>query len=209
VFDDLHFIFIRHLWLALDAAILFAVGLFVAVPVVRYRLGAVKWLPLRLFRLVVRLMGEGGIARTALVIWLFNSVAIFIYMAGGFHPLVPKLFAIWTGLNIAVLTGGIEREEDPILSRLSARPDDAWRLPRWILLICGLLVLVLELPCFWFAIAMGIRMGHRVQAGSSYGVELAHRGAAYATVIVPLLLLSAIAEAIAIRALPGGKGEDE
>lgn len=206
--DHLHFIFVRHFWPALDVAILFAVGLFAAVPVIRYRLEAVKWLPWKIFRIVVRLMGEGGIARTAVVIWLFNSVAIFIYMASGFHSLLPKLFAVWTGLNIAVLTGGIEKEKDPVLRRLIRPAEDGWRVPGGILLLCGLLVLVLELPCFWFAVGMGIRMGHRVQAGAPYAEQLLRVAVPYAAVIVPGLLVSAIAEAIAIRSAPTRTGEE-
>jgi hypothetical protein len=208
VFDHLRFIFVHHFWLALDAAILFVVGLFAAMPVVRYRLEVVKWLPLKLFRGVVRLMGDGGVVRTAAVIWLFNSVAIFVYMASGFHPLLPKLFVMWTGLNIVVLTGGIDKEKDPVLSRLVRPAENGLQLPRAILLLCGLFVLVLELPCFWFAIGMGVRMGHQVQAGARYVEQLSHRAVPYVAVIVPLLLVSAIAEAIAIRGTPVHNGAE-
>lgn len=200
--ECLDFIFVQHFWLALDAVILFAVGLFAAVPVVRYGMEAVKWLPLKVFRLVVRLMGERGIVRTALVIGTFNSVAIFVYMVSGFHPLFPKIFGVWTGLNIAVLTAGVDKEKDPVLSRLTEPPEGGWRPSAGLAGLCGLLVLILELPCFWFALAMGMRMGHRVQAGASYAEELSRRGTAYVTVIVPLLLVSAVAEAIAIRGAP-------
>lgn len=200
--EHLRFIFADHFWAALDALILFAVGMFAAVPVVRYRVKAVKWLPLKLFRLVVRLIGDGGIPRTAAVIWAFNSVSIFIYMASGFHPLLPKLFAIWTGLNVAVLMFGIDREEDPVLSRLVRPPENRWQASPGVLLLCSGLVLAVELPCFWFAIGMGIRMGQLLQTNASYWGQLLRRGTAYGTVIVPLLLLSAIAEAIAIRAAP-------
>jgi hypothetical protein len=64
---------------------------------------------------------------------------------------------------------------------------------------------------------MGIRMGEQVLAGqTTYAQALATRAEAYASVIVPLLLLSAICETVAIRGMSarlGGKtgppGEDQ
>ena len=71
---------------------------------------------------------------------------------------------------------------------------------------CGLLVLLLELPCFFYAIALGLGMGHQVQSGDmAYIPALAVRARAYAAVILPILLASAVAEAIAVR----GAGAEE
>lgn len=196
----LEFVFRDHLRLALDAALLFAVGLFVSYPVVRWRLRGVAAVPLALYRLVVRLIGPSpSIARTAGVIWAFNSVVIFIDMASGFHPLMPKLLCIWTGLNVGVTLGFAPREAMPL-----AGPEQPgrWTPPPPLARACGVLVLVLELPSFFYAVAMGINMGWLVQRGElAYLPALSVRARAYAAVIVPMLLVSAVAEAVAIRGM--------
>lgn len=207
----IEFVFTKHLWLAFHALILFFVGVFISVPVIRYDLKKVAWLPLRLFRGVVRLMGDRGLIRTGLVIWCFNSIAIFVYMASGFHPLLPKVFGIWTGLNVALLTYGPATRDDPVISQLARPVDNGWRPPPVLAGACGLLVLMIELPCFWVSIAMGMRMGHQVEAGTPYLAALSTYATAYITVIVPLLLVSAVAESIAIRAggyRAGGHAEE-
>jgi hypothetical protein len=186
-----------HVELALHAALLFAVGLFTAWPVVRYRWTAVARPALSVFRAVLRLMGPSpSIARMAAVIFGFNATAIFLYMASGFHPMLPKVFGIWTGLNVAVIGAMAAREPADALGR--PRPGQ-WRPPAWLALPCGLLVLALELPCFWVSLALGMSMGHAVQGGAPYLRALAPRAAAYACVIAPALVVSALAEAVAIR----------
>jgi hypothetical protein len=194
------FVFVGHAGLALDAALLFAVGLFASWPVVRYRLRTLAAPGLAAFRLVLRLLGRHpGIARMTAVIFGFNAVAIFLYMASGLHPLLPKVFAVWTGLNIGAIMGLAGGDE---LARSAGPTPDAWRPPPALAGACSLVVLLVELPCFWFAIAMGMRMGHLVQSGAAaYAEALAPRAAAYAAVLAPLLLSSALAEAVAIRGM--------
>jgi hypothetical protein len=194
----LDFVVRTHLRLALHAGLLFAVGIFVSWPIVHYRLRAVAWPAVQAFRLILRLVGPSpSIARTAAAIFLFNTIAIFVYMASGFHPLLPKVFGIWTGLNIGVIVS-LAREGD-FIQRSRPTPEQ-WRPPPRLVAVCGTMVLALELPCFWYSIAMGMSMGHAVQAGvQPYAAALETRAAAYVGVIVPLLLCSAVAEAIAIR----------
>jgi hypothetical protein len=194
----LGFLFREHVSLALDAGLLFAVGLFASYPVVRYRWRAVAAPPLALFRLVVRLLGPApSIARMALVIWAFNSIIVFIDMASGFHPLLPKLLCVWTGLNVGVMLGMAPQELE--LQLASVRPG-SWVPPPALARVCTVLLLVLELPCFFYAVAMGISMGLLVQSSAlSYLPGLAVRGRAYVTLLVPILLVSALAEAIAVR----------
>ncbi|MHC4788981.1 MAG: hypothetical protein ACYS8K_07230, partial [Planctomycetota bacterium] len=70
----IEFVFAVHLRLALRAALLFAVGLFAAWPVVRYRIKSLAALPMAVFRLVLRLIGPSPtIARMAGVIFGFNT----------------------------------------------------------------------------------------------------------------------------------------
>lgn len=193
------FVLRDHFRLAVHAALLFAAGLFASWPVVHYRIEAAARWPLAVFRLVLGLIGPSpSIARMSCVIFCFNSVAIFVYMASGFHPLLPKVFGIWTGLNIGIILGMARHEEEML--EAGRRSPTQWAPRPGLTAASGLLVLLVELPCFWFAIAMGIGMGHGVQSGAEVYLDaLMLRARAYITVIVPLLLLSAVAEAIAIR----------
>ena len=206
----LDYVLVRHFWLAVHALILFAVGLFVAVPVVRYRLTAIERLPLGMLRLVARLIGEGpALWRTAAVIWLFNSSVMFVGMASGVHPMLPKVFGIWTGLNVGVAAAHAGREDDPLPGLLGRAGGGQWRPPQGLVIACGAVVLALELPCFWYALAMGMSMGWKVQAGGiAYLDSLAPRALAYLTTIVPALLVSAVAEAVALRAASPPGRED-
>ncbi len=199
----IEYVFRTHFRLAVHGALLFTVGLFLSWPVIHYRLEALARLPLALLRFAIRMMGTSpSIARTAGVIFCFNSLAIFVYMASGFHPLLPKIFAIWTGMNIGTIVGLARREVDLLQA---GRPSPRqWLPPSPLTAVCGVLVLVLELPCFWFSIAMGIGMGQGVQAGTArYFDALAVRAQTYALVVLPVLALSAVAEAIAIRGCAG------
>jgi len=191
-----------HGRLILHAALLFCVGLFAAAPVVRFRMRTVAWPALVVFRLILRLAGTSpGIVRLAAVIFGFNAPAMFLYMASGFHPMLPKIFGIWTGMNIAAVSAFVTRGIEPLPPML--RTEAQWAPPSHLTSACSLLVLGLELPCFWLAIAMGMGMGNEVLGGTSYAAALAPRAVAYCALVVPTLLVSAIAEAIAVRgALP-------
>lgn len=207
MFED---VFHTEARLAYHAVLLFAVGLFVAAPVVRFRLRAVARPAMALLDAVMRLVGRApSLPRMAGVIWAFNSTAIFLYMASGFHPLLPKVFCLWTGLNIGAVIGftrtGLYRPREP------HRLRQQWTPTYGEAAVCGLAVLVVELACFWTAIGMGMSVGAEVQAGTPYLQALAPRAAAYARVIVPALLFSATCEAVAVRAAaePVGNGQDE
>ena len=86
----LSFVFRDHARLALHAALLFAVGAFASWPVVHYRLSALARPAIVVFRLVVHLLGRSpSIARTTAVIFGFNGLVIFLYMASGVHAFLP------------------------------------------------------------------------------------------------------------------------
>ena len=194
----LHFIFTLHQKLGLYAAFLCVVGLFLSWPVVHYRIGAVARLPLAVFRAVLRAVGpQPSLARLAGVIFGFNVIVIFIDMALGVHPVVPRLLCMWTGMNVGIIAG---LGDEAGLAFPRAAAPGRWRPSRPLAALCGLAVILLELPCFWLTIAMGMSLGYAVQSGASdYASGLAVRAQAYATVIAPLLACSALAEAVAIR----------
>jgi len=196
-----------HLGLGLVAALLFAAGLATSVATVR---GDVRWmmaLPLWLVRRVLRAIGPDFPAvRVFLVIFCFNSVAIFLYMASGVLVVLPAFVAFLTGVNIGVIVLKAPELEVPDADRPLANAmhaaDDA-DVPQWVSL-CGFAVLVLELPSFWLSVGMGIGMGRALTRVGQFTLAnmralLAERAAAYVTLIVPVLLLSALAETAAIR----------
>jgi len=193
------FVFDKHLRLVLDAMLLFVVGLFVSWPVVRYRLHLVAKLPLAVFRAILRVMGRSpSLLRMSGVIFAFNSLVMFLYMASGFHRLLPMVLGICTGMNIGIIMGLGGHEEGAVAAM---RPGPGQWTPRpELAAVCAPAVLLIELPCFWLSIAMGISMGHAVQSGAStYLAALAIRAQAYVTIVVPLLLVSAVAETVAVR----------
>jgi hypothetical protein len=193
--------------LVYHAGLLFAVGIFAGAAVVKLRLDAVARPALAAFRVILRVLGHSpSLARMTAVIWLFNSTAIFLYMASGsLHRLLPMVFSIWTGMNIAAVVGlaRVGRAQEMQMAR---RPDQ-WRPPGPLGALCGLAVLVLELGSFFIAIAMGISTGAAVAGGTARLAALAPRAAAYTTILVPVLLLSAFCESISIRT--GSPGADE
>ena len=140
----------------------------------------------------------------AVVIWLFNSTVMFLCMASGLHALLPKVLGIWTGLNVGVLAAVAGQADHPGF-HLPTGGDAQWRPSPRVALACGLLVVALELPCFWYALGMGMSLAGQVGAGAGYFSALQPRALAYACLILPALLVSAAAESVAIR---GGTAAD-
>jgi len=195
------FVFVDHFGLACGAALLFLVGVLLAFPVVKYGSPRLTWLPLTLFRMVRRLLGTNpGMTRLWSLIFGFNGTVMLLYMASGVHPGIPAAISILTGYNIAVillLAGESEDSDGLALSHASG-----WKPGKWVAGICGLAVLLLELPCFWYSIAMGIRLGQEIVAcRTSYVEGIAVLLHAYVLLILPILLVSAVCEAIAIRGM--------
>jgi hypothetical protein len=197
------FVFVQHFGLACGAALLFLVGVLLAFPVVRHGSTRLTWLPLILFQLVRRMLGpRPGMTRLWSLIFGFNGTVMLLYMASGVHPGIPAAISILTGYNIAVILLLAGELED--LDALAVSPASGWTPGKWVAGICGLAVLLLELPCFWYSIAMGIRLGQEIVAGqTSYLQGIPARLHAYVLLILPVLLVSAVCEAIAIRGMSG------
>jgi len=197
--ESLEFIFSGHLSLATLSALLFAAGIMLSIPVIRMNTGWIKAFPLWVFRKALRLLGDQPtIFRMTLVIFLFNGTAMFVYLSTGLVPLIPMIIALLTGFNVAVIFSSAGELAD---QTEAGRPSSSQWIPGpAVTIVCTILVLALELPCFWYSIAMGISMGQELLAGgNSYADLLAVRGRVYGGVIVPILLVSAISEAIAVR----------
>jgi hypothetical protein len=195
------FVFVQHFDLACGAALLFLVGVLLAIPVGRHGSTLFTWLPLMLFRMVGGLLGSRpSMTRLWFVIFGFNGTAMALYMASGVHPAVPATICLVTGYNIAVILLLVGERKD--LDDLAISPAGAWMPARWVAGLCGLAVILLELPCFWYSIAMGIRLGQEITADqTSYMQGIVTRLHAYALLLLPILLVSAVCEAIAIRGM--------
>lgn len=198
------FVLVRHFWPACEAALLFFLGALLAWPAVRFGPGVFTGFPRMLLRQVARWFGtEPSIARMTGVIFGFNATAMFLYMASGIRPWLPQAVAVLTGfhLSVALFLG----EEEMWGPAGGSDPVGAWVPGRGLTALCGLLVLGIELPCFFYATGMGMSLGRDVlSALVSYGEGLVPRAKAYASVILPLLLASAFCEAVAIRGMRRG-----
>ncbi len=195
------FVFVEHFGLACGAALLFLVGVLLALPVVKRGANLLTWMPLFMFRMVRRLFGaHPGMTRLWTLIFGFNGTVMFLYMASGVHPGIPAAISLLTGYNLAVIV--LMAGEMWDLDDLAVPPGPRKQPKGWVTGLCGLAVILLELPCFWYSIAMGIRLGQEVLAGQTgYQEGMAVRLQAYVFLILPLLLVSAVCEAIAIRGM--------
>ena len=201
--DLLDFVLKDHFGLAFMAALLSVSGALLAFPVVRWGPALFTKMPLALFRMVRMLMGtRPGLVRMGMVIFGFNGSAMFVYMASGVRPLLPCIIALLTGFNITVIM--LLAEQTGIRLSGGGPVSARWVPGNRLTGLCGAAVLLLELPCFWYAIAMGVGMGRAVAEGrTGYTQALAIRADAYIHLILPVLLLSAICEVIAIRGMEG------
>ena len=212
---------------AILGMVTFMAGAASAGIVVHYRIGPLMRFPLWLLKWVMKLMGRRpSMGRLFVIIFVFNSVAMFLYMCTGVWVIGPALVGFLTGMNLAIvfvcgrpmLPPEAVESEDPAPAEDDAEPATPGLVP----LLCGLLVLVLELPAFWYATGMGISLGRHVRDHFSLaqivfmhygegglGGELAVRAAAYGRVIVPVLALSAWAEAYAVAETSRMVGPDD
>jgi len=214
-----------HVGLAALAAVTFFVGAFSAVVVVRYNLNFLKVFPLWCLKQVTKVAGPNSHW-----LWLFafifgfNSLAMFVYMSCGLIMFLPTIVNFLTGMHLAIIFAASREVEAAMAESQANTPNPAWPSPtevpssteprpspssrsavsEGVAAICGVLVIVLELPAFWFSIALGMSLSDLVWAEhSSQTVCAAYvpRATAYAQIIVPVLAVSAAAEAVAIKGL--------
>ena len=196
-----------HLGLGLVSAVLFGAGMATSIPVIRRDARWLMAFPLWVVRQVLRLIGPNFAAlRVFLTIFVFNSVAIFLYMVSGVFVVLPAAVAFLTGINIGIIVlkaGEVEMPNGGRPLAAAMAPNAEYEVAPWVSL-CSVTVLILELPSFWISVGMGIGMARDLTRVGQY--TLAHMGAlldpriaAYLSIIVPALFLSALAETAAIR----------
>ena len=183
---------LQHTVTAVSMALLFVAGAACAFPVMRYGirplLAAPRWFAEMLGKV---LAAKPSIPYLALFIFSFNGSAIFLYMLTGLVPWLPAVVVFFAGLNV-VLAGMLGRQ--PITADRVAKPLPA------LVRLCAILTFLLELPSLWYAMAMGWVMEVTV-LDLLHGAALdpvRRRVLAYLIVILPLLAVSALAEAYAV-----------
>ena len=204
---------------AMQGLIAFAAGAASAWVVIRGHIEFLERFPLWVFKWVTKLIGQTPrMVRLFVVIFGFNSVAMFAYMCTGVWVVMPSVVCFLTGMNLAIIVVrsqpapvAVEDMDEETLARRAAELETGPQLKVFPLL-CGLLVVLLELPAFWYSIGMGISLGHFMREHLSLGQILtfryestgvgqafALRAVAYVQIIVPVLAISALAEAYAVR----------
>jgi predicted small integral membrane protein len=184
---------LHHTLHAGAAAVLFAAGMACATPVYQRRMERLLSFPRWVARVLRQLRErKPSVPALGLFIFAFNGVAMLVYMLLGTVPGLAALISFFTGLNV-ILIGLLARE---------IPSDDAAprRAPPISVRLCGLLTLLLELPCFWYTMGMTFWMtpGLFAMWRSADWSPLAERVTAYLTVILPILFVSAMAEAYAV-----------
>ncbi len=199
---------LEHTRPAFGMAMFFGAGVVFAFPAFRRHwaplLAIPRWFAGRLERIMRRNPSRLGLA---VFIFLFNGSIIFLYMLTGLVPGAPLLVAFLTGMNVALAA---------LLGKGRVSPETFDRPLPFSARLCAVLTFCLELPCFWYAMALGWTIKTTL-VDVFQGVEIADvqvRVLAYRRVILPLLAVSAVAEAHAVvtalrRAAPPHDEEDE
>ncbi|MEW6356214.1 MAG: hypothetical protein AB1696_07820 [Planctomycetota bacterium] len=186
---------IEHFRCAGCAALVFTLGFISSVVVVKYRIEPLLIFPRWVAGKLQRMLKLNAVA-IFLLIFGFNSTAICVYMlTGAIHYLAPVVIAFLTGKNIGVITFLAGRT--PADETTAPQPSPVRQL---IAIICGVLTALLEMPCFWLGIAMGMTLGGFGGGPTvNLGAAAIARLSAYLWLVVPVLFVSAIAETMGIR----------
>jgi len=192
-----------HTGYALAMALIFGAGAVFSFPVMRWQVRPLLFFPKWFARTLERFMAAApSRGRLALFIFSFNGSVMLLYMLTGFVPGMPALVAFMTGLNV-MLAGFMGRSK--VLSQKTVKPLSLSAR------VCAVLTFCLELPCFWYTMAMGWTMESRLShVWRSAGMASAQeRIVTYAMIILPLLMISALAEAHAVVSAFGEHGPEQ
>jgi hypothetical protein len=177
----------------------FFCGFPLAVLAVRHKVRGLLAMPLWIHRLGKKyLTRQLSPAFLFAFIFLFNTIAIFVYMVSGGLVILPVVCAVFTGLNVCVITLVAARESAEQEPRPNSPPARAW------VGFLSLFSMAIELPVFWLAVGMGIKLGRAMEAEFTWAAFVAAaepRVIAYVLMLVPALALAALAEAISVTAM--------
>ena len=179
---------------------LFVLGFTFSYFVEKFKLEVFKAFPIWFLKQTIRFGNpQRSFLSIFLFIFLFNSGAIFLYMLSGLLIFFPVLIAFLAGTNIGIIV------LQPIPAELKEgsiyRPKEGVVLSPFLILLTALVPL-LELFVFCYSIAMGIQIASEMflnfTINNAITVALP-RIYMYVRLCVPLLFISALAEARVIR----------
>lgn len=188
-------------WLAL---FIFFSGFCFAYPVNQLNIKFLMWFPSWFVRTLSRFVNpRASFIRIFLIIFLFNSISIGIYLTLGLFLLLPFIIAFLTGMNIGLTIFMPQSYGAP--PRVMGAGD------MFRLMVFSTAVLFIETIVFSVALGMGMSLGVAVSAVSNanpsanvasatYIAELLSlRLQAYMLICVPALAVSAFLEASIIK----------
>lgn len=204
-----HVAFLAGHWLAaLAAAIAFVLGAMSAPFALGSGVKALTALPLWMLRRIVVMMARRpSVWKLAAFIFAFNGAAMLVYLLLGLIPFMPAVMAFWAGMNIAIVM--LKSGEAPLAptDTVTIGEKGGTGAGQALAAVCTVVTLCLELPCFWFTI--GMAQGMNYWAGTAlepdHLADLRMRVMTYTQVVLPLLGVSALAEAYAVGR-PLGRG---
>ncbi|MEE8638404.1 MAG: stage II sporulation protein M [Candidatus Margulisiibacteriota bacterium] len=182
------------------ALFLFILGFGFSYFVEKFDLKVFKVFPIWFLKQTIRFANPSkSFTSIFLFIFLFNSIAICLYMLSGLLVLFPVLIAFLTGTNIGIIV------LHPVPKELKEgsfyRPKPEIKFGPFLLLLTAL-VPIFELFVFCYSIAMGLEMASSMFLNFTWenAVILAiPRIKMYLMLCAPLLFISALAEARVIK----------
>ena len=194
-------------FLGLLALSLFVLGFGFSYFVEKFDLKIFKTFPLWFFKCAIKYGNpQRSFLSLFLFIFFFNSIAICLYMLSGVLVFLPFLIAFLTGLNIGIIV--LEPVPEDLKQINVYRPREEVEMTPYLLLLSALVPL-LELFVFCFSIAMGMEIAMEIfiefpalNLTQYFNLAIAlaiPRLRMYLMLCVPLLFISALAEARVIR----------
>ncbi len=186
--------------LGLLVLFLFVLGFGFSYLVEKFDLKAFKTFPIWFLEQTIRFANPNkSFILIFMFIFFFNSIAICVYMLSGLLVLFPVLIAFLTGTNIGIIV--LHPIPEELREGSFYRPKENVKLGPFLLLLTALVPLF-ELFVFCYSIAMGMEMASSMFLSFTWenAVVLAvPRIKMYLMLCVPLLFVSALAEARVIK----------
>jgi hypothetical protein len=204
------FVIKANLYFAWLALLIFFAGFCFSYPVDHFKIKLFLWFPRKFMQVMAYVINpKAGFGRIFIVIFLFNSISIMLYMLSGIFVVFPFLITFLTGMNIGLtvfipprsIGAGIDIGEIRLVNNVV------------MMMLFSTLVIVLEILVFSVALGMGMSLALAVSAvsnsnpaaidGASIFIAelMALRLQAYFLICVPVLAVSAFMEASVIKGM--------
>lgn len=190
-------------WFAL---LIFFAGFCCSYLVNSLKIRFLMWFPHWFIKFMSGFVGpKAAFARIFLIIFLFNSISIAVYMVSGIFVILPFIIAFLTGMNIGLTVF--------IPPQMTIEGYDV-KVPRsagkaFMMMLFSTFVLILEIVTFSISLGMGMSLGFGIAVAKILGPGsvlflyelLMLRLKAYLVVCVPILAVSAYLEARVIKGI--------